>query len=403
MAEAITELSSKAGSRHLQLGALGPAALRNIACSLNPDADDDALDRAAAAVERESGGNALFACELLRAMGDVGAASALTPSAPRSLRMLIATRAHALGEPAFTSLSAAAAFGRAFAPADLATATGVGAVAVGESLRAAERAGLVAAESNGRYVFSHAIVAHCLYEEIEPAARGKLHRRFGEQLEAEPGLLTGEGRSAQLAHHWWRAEPGDPEQATRYCAEAGEAALRSYDHELAASWFERALERRGEGRDDVKLCDLLIGLGVALRYTNQERSRDACSERRAWPTASTRSIGWSRRRLRTTAASSPRWRLRPRAWRDAATRRRTARRERAGSALVLAQLALEMTFTDQVVRRRWLAESALVAARKSGDRRVLAQVLIRRPDCPPGPRQRRRADCDGGRKHPDPG
>ena len=378
VAEAIAELSSRAGSRHLQLGALEPPALRDIASSLNPDADDAALDRAAAAVARESGGNALFACELLRAMGDVGAASASTPSAPRSLRMLIATRAHALGEPAFTSLSAAAAFGRAFAPADLAATTGVGAVAVGESLRAAERAGLVAAESNGRYVFSHAIVAHCLYEEIEPAARGKLHRRFGEQLEAEPGLLAGEGRSAQLAHHWWRAEPGDPERATRYCAEAGEAALRSYDHELAASWFERALERRGEGRDDVGLCDLLIGLGVALRYTNQERSRE-CLLRAARLADRLDEVD----RLVAAALANHRGFVSQVGGFD---RERGAMLRRAGerldgsgpeSALVLAQLALEMTFTDQVDRRRWLAESALVAARKSGDRRVLAQVLIR--------------------------
>ena len=33
--------------------------------------------------------------------------------------------------------------------------------------------------------FSHAIVARSLYEECEPAARGRLHRRFGELLEAE--------------------------------------------------------------------------------------------------------------------------------------------------------------------------------------------------------------------------
>ena len=377
-AEAIAELSSEAGSRHLQLGALGPSALRDIASALNPDADDAALDRAAAAVGRESGGNALFACELLRAMGDIGAPSPPDPSTPRSLRMLISTRAHALGEPAFACLSAAAAFGRAFAPADLAAGAGVGAEAVEESLRVAERAGLVAAGSDGRYAFSHAIVAHCLYEEIEPAARGKLHRRFGEQLEAEPKPHAGEGRSAQLAHHWWHAEPGDRERAARYCAEAGEAALRSYDHELAASWFERALERRGEDRHDVKLCDLLTGLGVALRYTNQERSRE-CLLRAARLADRLGEVD----RLVAAALANHRGFVSQVGGFD---RERAAMLRRAGerldgsgpeSALVLSQLALELTFTDQADRRRWLAESALAAARKSGDRRVLAQVLVR--------------------------
>ncbi len=377
-AEAIAELNSEAGSRQLQLGALGPAALRDIASSLNPDADDAALDRATAAVGRESGGNALFACELLRAMGDVGAPSPPRPSAPRSLRMLVAARAHALGEPAFTCLSVAAALGRTFAPADLAAGTGVDPEAVEDSLRAAERSGLVAAERDGRCAFSHAIVSHCLYEEIEPAARGKLHRRFGEQLEAEPGLLAGEGRSTQLAHHWWRAEPGDRERATRYCAEAGEAALRSYDHELAASWFERALERRGEDREDIELCDLLIGLGVALRYTNQERSRE-CLLRAARLADRLGEVD----RLVAAALANHRGFVSRVGGFD---RERAAMLRRAGerldgngpeSALVLSQLALELTFTDQADRRRWLAESALSAARKSGDRRVLAQVLVR--------------------------
>jgi DNA-binding CsgD family transcriptional regulator len=377
VAEAIAELSSEAGSRHLQLGALGPPALRDIASSLNPDADGAALDRAAAAVARESGGNALFACELLRAMGDLGTPSPSGLPAPRSLRMLIAARAHALGEPAFTCLSAAAAFGRAFAPAQLAAGTGIDSEAAEESLRAAERAGLVAAEDDGRYAFSHAIVAHCLYEEIELAVRGRLHRRFGEQLEAEPELLAGEGRSAQLAHHWWRAEPGDRELATRYCAEAGEAALRSYDHELAASWFERALERRDD-RDDVELCDLLIGLGVALRYTNQERSRE-CLLRAARLADRLGEVD----RLVAAALANHRGFVSQVGGFD---RERAAMLRRAGerldgsgpeSALVLAQLAQELTFTDQVDRRRWLAETALVAARESGDRRVLAQVLVR--------------------------
>ncbi len=378
MAEAIAELSSNAGSRHLQLGALGPPALREIASSLNPDADDDALDRAAAAVARESGGNALFACELLQSMGDLRSPSPPDPLAPRSLRVLIATRAHDLGEPASTCLAAAAAFGRSFAPADLAAGAGIDPKAVEESLGAAERAGLVAAESDGHYAFSHAIVGHCLYEEIEPAARGRLHRRFGERLEAEPELIAEEGRSAQLAHHWWRAEPADRERATRYCAEAGDAALRSYDHELAASWFERALEQRGEDREDVELCDLLIGLGVALRYTNQERSRE-CLLRAARLADRLGEVD----RLVAAALANHRGFVSQVGGFD---RERGAMLRRAGeqldgngpeAALVLAQLALELTFTDQVDRRRWLAESALVAARKSGDRRVLAQVLVR--------------------------
>jgi len=379
-ATAIADLRSAPGARHLRLAGLDAPALRKVAAALSVSERDVELDRAAEEAARESGGNALFACELLRAMGEgeLGG-GAPRPSAPPSLRMLIATRARALGQDAYESLEAAAVCGREFDPALLAAILGLPPAEVSTSLARGARAGLLVADRDGGgWAFGHAIVAHCLYEELDPTQRGDLHRRAAEALEAGG---AGERLAGELAHHWRLAEPPDRERAAACCEAAGRLALRGYDHEVAASWFEAALELRGEGGGDaegIERCDLLIGLGVALRYTNQERSRE-CLLRAARLADRLGEVD----RLVAAALANHRGFVSQVGGFD---RERAAMLRRAGerldgsgpeSALVLAQLALELTFTDQVDRRRWLAESALAAARKSGDRRLLAQVLVR--------------------------
>ncbi len=362
------------------LAGLGAPALRDVAAALALSEPDAELDRIAEEVARESGGNALFACELLRAMGEGGlSGEAARLNAPPSLRMLIATRARALGPGAYECLEAAAVCGREFDPALVAAILDLPPAEVSASLAGPARAGLLTADrAGGGWAFSHAIVAHCLYDELDPARRGALHRRAAEALETG---VTGERVAGELAHHWRLAEPADRERAATWCEAAGRLALHGSDHEVAASWFEEALELRGEGAGDaegIERCDLLIGLGVALRYTNQERSRE-CLLRAARMADRLGEVD----RLVAAALANHRGFVSQIGGFD---RERAAMLRRAGerldgngpeSALVVAQLALELTFTDQVDRRRWLAESALVAARKSGDRRVLAQVLVR--------------------------
>ena len=376
--ETIAELTALPNARHLELRALGPPALRRLAASLGAGEGEE-LERAVGLVEQESGGNALFACELLQAIGDEGSSPLERP--PASLRMLIAGRAHALGSRAFEQLSAAAVFGREFAPALVATALEAEQNGFEDSMRAAERAGLIAASpAAGEYSFSHAIVARCLYEEQAPGPRGRLHRRIAELLEAD-GEGAGESRAAQLAHHWQRAEPADRDRAARWCAAAGRLAVRGYDHEVAAGWFEQALELRGasiEDGDDFEHCDLLTDLGIALRFSDQGRSRE-CLLAAARLADRLDDV----ERLARAAVANNRGfvshvgafdRERGAMLGRAAERLDTSSPE---AALVLAQLALELTFSPQVERRRWLADRALEAARAGGDRRILAQVLIR--------------------------
>ena len=300
-------------------------------------------------------------------MGDAGTPSPGLP-APRSLRMLIAARAPPSASrpsPACPPPPPSAAPH----PGHLAAGTGEPAAVEDRCSGGTRRPDR--AESDGRYAFSHAIVARCLYEEIEPAARGSC---TGASANSSRQPSCSPARPAtQLAHHWWRAEPGDRQRATRYCAEAGEAALRSYDHELAASWFERALERRGEDREDVELCDLLIGLGVALRYTNQERSRecllraarlaDRLGEVDRLVAAALANHRGFVSQVGASTASAPRC--------CDAPENGSTEAARVGPGARPARARADLHRAGRP--RRSLAESALVAARRSGDRRVLAQ------------------------------
>jgi DNA-binding CsgD family transcriptional regulator/tetratricopeptide (TPR) repeat protein len=378
----VAGLRSAPGAQHVQLDGLGVPALRDIAASLGIADDPATLDRAAAIAERESGGNALFACELLRAMGDAGEASLDGPAAPtpRSLRMLIAARGHDLGGDAYSHISAAAVCGRNFDPRTVAAALEVEPAAFAESIARAERAGLISIDpSDGGCAFTHAITARCLYEEVGPARRGWLHRRLAETL-AAAGRGGSPDSAGEIARHWRRADPPDEPRAARYCAIAGARALDRYDHGVAAEWFEQALELhdRSGGGSGADRCDLLIGLGKALRFRDQERSRAILLE--AGRLAD--SLDDVDRLIEATLANHRGFVSIVGGYdreRGAMLRRTAERIADSGPelALVLAQLALELTFSPQVQRRRRLAEQALAAARASGDQRVVAQVLVR--------------------------
>jgi DNA-binding CsgD family transcriptional regulator len=380
----VAGLRSAPSAQHLQLGGLGAAALRDIAAALRIADDADGLDRAATIAERESGGNPLFACELLRSMGDAtpgrGGDRAATTPTPRSLRMLIGARGHDLGADAYEHISAAAVCGRSFDPRVVAAALDVAPTAFAESMARAERAGLVSIDAaDGGCAFAHAIVARCLYEEVGPVRRGRLHRRLAQALEAQPDGGSPD-LAGEIARHWRRAEPPDDDRAATLCATAGAQALDRYDHGVAADWYEQALElrQRAGDRDGVDRCDTLIGLGKALRFSDQERSRAILLE--AGRLAD--ELGDVDRLVEATLANHRGFVSLVGGYdreRGAMLRRTAERMTDRGPelALVLAQLALELTFSPQVERRRRLAEQALAAARASGDQRVIAQVLIR--------------------------
>lgn len=371
------------GAGHAELGRLGIVPLRGIAAACKLGASREEIERAADLALAETAGNPLFALELLGSLepdwhADLDGASD-APPAPRSLQVLIASRARGLGADPFRHLSAAAVAGRSFEATLVGDVVDTDSGSLDDSLALATRAGLIAAEGAGRYSFTHALTARCLYSELEPAKRRELHRRIAIALE-ERGSGAPD-RAVRLAHHWQEAEPADPEKVLKWAEEAGRDALSRYDHGVAAEWFERALRVHDGGNGDdaarPRRCELLIGLGTALRLNGEARFRELLLEaaRLAADLEVTEllvaAVLANNRGFPSSIGEYDHERV---SLLELALERMPG--DSPKRAVVLAQLALELTFSRQLQRRHELAREAINVTRASGDERMLARILI---------------------------
>jgi tetratricopeptide (TPR) repeat protein len=115
------------------------------------------------------------------------------------------------------------------------------------------------------YTFKHALLQDALYNSMVKATRQELHRRVGEALEAELGIVLVETRPELLAHHF--TEAGVREKAVRYWLRAGLQSRARSAEEEAIAHFTRALGLIKElperlERDALEL-ELLGQLGTA--------------------------------------------------------------------------------------------------------------------------------------------
>jgi DNA-binding CsgD family transcriptional regulator len=371
-AGAIAELGSRPDTVRIELTPLPATALLGIAAAFNPGAEGAELEATARAAGRDTAGNALYAVELLRS-GLVGGAANATP---RSLRLLIVSRTRGLGAAALEHLSAAAVAGRHFDPTVIARALEIEEAPMLDSIARGERAGLLTADpGNNSCTFTHAITARSLSDEIGAAARADLHERIARALEE----LEGDSADpALLARHWEQAGAGNEGHASALYAKAGDRALRAYDHERALLCFQQALSLHNRAGDDpLRRCDLLIGLGRAMRFSGGTEYREILLEAARLADKLDDST-----RLAEAALANHRGFVSLVGGLD---RERLAMLARAAEritepgaerCLLLAQLALERTFSADLEARRQLADEALEIARGLDDQRILARVLI---------------------------
>src|SRR6266516_6298359 len=170
-----------------------------------------------ALLHAQSEGNPFFAEELLDGWIESGAlnhelqqwvavaslAHALPPTIVGALRQRFARLAPAI----IDHLRVAAIIGRSFDPSLLALVEGQEIEAVEECLLEAARAGLIRADQQGRFLFSHNKIRECLYSEVSTSRRRRLHERIGHALEAqsEQEQTMSMHRLADLAFHFARS------------------------------------------------------------------------------------------------------------------------------------------------------------------------------------------------------
>ncbi len=91
-----------------------------------------------------------------------------------------------------------------------------------------------------KYAFHHALYQEALYEHLSETQRVKLHRKIGERLEEGYGEHTRD-IAAELALHFERGH--DPDRASRYHQQAGQAAFQRSAHREAVEHLRTALEQ----------------------------------------------------------------------------------------------------------------------------------------------------------------
>lgn len=244
---------------------------------LDDDATTELLHRLLTSVElaedvrvevlRRADGNPLFLEELVRSLGDVGAAEAsgatprLNPhhiDVPPSLSGLLTARLDQLDEPSRHVAQVASVIGQEFELGTLEAAsdTREDLPALLEDLL---RRGILEArgrEAEPSYWFRHALLHDAAYSTVLLRTRRELHARIATHLAAHAP-----DRARQIATHW--LEAGRPADALPFLVTAGQRALRAMALSDAFAAFEAAINAADADADPTLVLDAHRGLGEA--------------------------------------------------------------------------------------------------------------------------------------------
>lgn len=267
----------------LPLAKLAPADVSRLAQSYLGGSLEPSASRLLA---RQGEGNPFFVEEMLRDWAETGALAqvgpmgasegrwSITPDAaeaeiPSSILTLVRQRLIRLPDDTIELLRTAAIIGRVFESTLLAEITGSEPEPVEERLLMAVRAQLIHPLRPGAFTFAHDRIRECLYSDVTPARRTRLHTRLGRLLEARADLPDARHARhiADLAFHFTRS--GDRERGVTYARQAAESAMASYAFEEAIAHFRDALELL-DGADE-RRAPLLLALGDAALAAGSER------------------------------------------------------------------------------------------------------------------------------------
>lgn len=260
----------KRNSTSIALGPLSPEETAELVGMLTDSVDSEA---ATAALQR-SGGNPLYATELVRMAADRQASGSSDGAIPGTIQSVIASRIDLLAPEDKHLLQTASVVGKVFWSGAVAFATGTSADDVDESLKRLARRELIkrarrsSMRDHDEYTFWHDLVADVAYGQIPRRSRRDAHKTVGQWLEATAGERIGE-LAEILAYHFSealdlsRALGVDDERlelaARRHLLEAGRRA-ENVNAEKAISLLSRALDLSSAPADQ---AEILIRLANA--------------------------------------------------------------------------------------------------------------------------------------------
>ncbi len=225
---------------------------------------------------KQSEGNPFFLEELLREWletevltvtpSQATISSSPPASLPASISSLIRRRFARLPQEVLETLRTAAILGRTFAGSFLAEVVGHDEEVVEEWLYSSVQAGILRSDPPEVYTFSHDTLRECLYSEVTPARRRRLHGFIGRVLEARLDQEDVQ-QLAQLAFHFARS--GDRLRGATYSQLAAVQAIHAAAPGEALHHYHTALDLLDQ--QDQQRGQLLLALGDAALSAGVER------------------------------------------------------------------------------------------------------------------------------------
>jgi class 3 adenylate cyclase/tetratricopeptide (TPR) repeat protein len=227
------------------------------------------------ALERETEGNPFFLREVLlhlleegkleRAEGSFTSRLSIEEMGiPEGVRQVVGRRLSRLPDEANRLLAAASACVGGFRFDVAAAAAELDEGAALDALDRALEAQIVRSMAEAEvYDFTHALIRHTLYTEMNPSRQVRLHRRVAEELERRFGSAP--ERALEIAQHYQRsAVLAGAERGADYALVAAGRAEATGAHEDAATALRFALELLPER--DARRARLTARLGLALAW-----------------------------------------------------------------------------------------------------------------------------------------
>ena len=345
------------------------------------------------AIHEETGGNPFYVREIFRHLleerkirhqGDQwftdGDFSQM--GIPDSVRQVVARRASRLSRETRQMLSFAAGFTGAFDFVVMQALTGLHEDKLLNCIDEALEAGLirVANVMPPAYEFSHALVRHVLYDELNPDRQARFHRRIAVALECVYAGREAEHAAELAAQYYASADLAGADRGVRYALVAADQARASYSHERAVEFLRMARRLSTESEPAVRadiLCKLAIAEAEALLLDEAGRSAQEAlallASVQAQPRARAEFLASAARALKDGGASSAIWRPLV----EMGLEFVGDERDLVWARLMLLRDRYEIVSTGGLKGVRWLgAESDAVAiARANGDEDDYAQTL----------------------------
>ena len=255
LAEALADLRRAEDVVRLRLGGLSETEVGQFVREAAGGDLGPALPEIARTVTELTRGNAFLVTELWRALVETGGievhdgtARLTRPPAelgtPESVREVTSRRLARLGDATTGLLELAAVAGPEFDLAVLREASGLDRERLAAAVEEARASGMLEDVTSRalRYRFTHELVRRALHDRLSALRRAELHLRVGEALE-----VVGDGPSeralADLAHHFAAAAAlGDVARAVHYNVRAARAAMTALAYDEAADRLRTAVE-----------------------------------------------------------------------------------------------------------------------------------------------------------------